>query len=252
MKKANYHTHTMRCKHAEGTEREYIETAIAAGLEALGFSDHVPFPYEDFQSRIRMDMEQLPEYIETLLALREEYRGKIEIKIGFEAEYLPEYFERMGAELAKYPVDYLIMGQHFVDSEKPENYLSRVGDKSEVLERYVDQVLEGLSTGAFAYLAHPDLPKFTGERDVYRKQMRRLCEGCKRLGIPLEINLAGVYENKHYPCEEFWRIAAEVGNEAVIGSDAHFPEMLRQEMLYEGVVSWAATLGVKIREDFRI
>lgn len=27
-KKANYHTHTKRCKHAHGEEREYIEKAI--------------------------------------------------------------------------------------------------------------------------------------------------------------------------------------------------------------------------------
>ena len=28
---ANYHTHTWRCRHADGTEREYVETAIEAG-----------------------------------------------------------------------------------------------------------------------------------------------------------------------------------------------------------------------------
>jgi len=28
---ANYHTHTSRCHHAKGTEREYIEAAIKAG-----------------------------------------------------------------------------------------------------------------------------------------------------------------------------------------------------------------------------
>ena len=33
---ANYHTHTWRCRHADGTEREYVETAIEAGLSLLG------------------------------------------------------------------------------------------------------------------------------------------------------------------------------------------------------------------------
>ena len=42
-KKANYHTHTTRCKHANGTEREYIEKAIEAGYQVLGFSDHSPY-----------------------------------------------------------------------------------------------------------------------------------------------------------------------------------------------------------------
>ena len=39
---ANYHTHTIRCKHAVGTEREYIEAAISERFKILGFSDHTP------------------------------------------------------------------------------------------------------------------------------------------------------------------------------------------------------------------
>ena len=41
------HTHTFRCGHASGTEREYIENAIAAGFDTLGFSDHAPYVFRD-------------------------------------------------------------------------------------------------------------------------------------------------------------------------------------------------------------
>lgn len=252
MNRANYHTHTWRCKHANGTEKEYIEAAIAAGIEALGFSDHVPWPFAEYVSPIRMDMGQLAEYFDTLLALKEEYKGRIEIKIGFEAEYLPKYWEELQAELSKYPVDYMIMGQHYLDMEMPSNYMSRVADKEELLGRYVDTVLEGLKTGAYAYLAHPDLPKFTGDRAFYGRQMERLCLGCKELGIPLEINLSGVYENVHYPSEEFWKIVAKVGCDAVIGYDAHNPGLLQEETTYQMCLRWAKGLGVNVREDFRI
>ena len=34
----NLHTHTFRCRHASGTEREYIENAIRSGMDLLGFS----------------------------------------------------------------------------------------------------------------------------------------------------------------------------------------------------------------------
>ena len=44
---ANYHTHTKRCNHALGEDREYVEAAIKAGLKVLGFSDHCPFVIED-------------------------------------------------------------------------------------------------------------------------------------------------------------------------------------------------------------
>ena len=78
---ANYHTHTKRCRHASGTEREYIETAVSRGLTTLGFSDHTPqiFP-NGFVSNFRMAPEETAEYFRTLRELREEtgYRcGKL-------------------------------------------------------------------------------------------------------------------------------------------------------------------------------
>ena len=38
----NMHTHTTRCHHAAGEDREYVEKAIEAGYDVLGFSDHAP------------------------------------------------------------------------------------------------------------------------------------------------------------------------------------------------------------------
>lgn len=35
--KTNYHTHTFRCKHASGTDRDYVEAAVANGFSELGF-----------------------------------------------------------------------------------------------------------------------------------------------------------------------------------------------------------------------
>ena len=71
----NYHTHTTRCGHAEGTEEEYILTALRCGFKVLGFSDHTPWAYatSGFVSRIRMLPSQLDDYVLTLRRLREKY-----------------------------------------------------------------------------------------------------------------------------------------------------------------------------------
>ena len=53
--------------------------------------ENVPFPENPFENR--MDMEELDEYLETLFALKEKYKNQIEVKIGFEVEYLPKYFD---------------------------------------------------------------------------------------------------------------------------------------------------------------
>ena len=51
--------------------------------------------------------------------------------------------------------------------------------------------------------------------------MTKLCRFCKEIDIPLEINLLGVREDRSYPCEHFWKIAAREGNSVIYGSDAH-------------------------------
>ena len=81
---ANYHTHTPRCNHAWGTEEEYVERALEAGLQILGFSDHSPqlFP-GTYYSHFRMRPELLQDYVDTVLRVREQYRGKIEIPPTF-------------------------------------------------------------------------------------------------------------------------------------------------------------------------
>ena len=116
---ANYHTHTVRCGHAKGTDREYVETAIAQGLKTLGFSEHVPMPFPDgHESRFRVPIAKLDDYVKSVLTLREEYRNDIEIHLGFEAEYYPDLFPEMKKLLSPYPVEYLLLGQHFNDSRE--------------------------------------------------------------------------------------------------------------------------------------
>ena len=221
---ANYHTHTFRCGHAEGTEREYVERAIAGGLRILGFSDHTPYDYFDSTPRnrpIRMMPEELPDYADTVRTLREEYRGRIELPLGVEAEYYPKYFPRLLELLRENGVEYMILGQHFLGNEIGEAYSGRPTLDRKLLERYVSQTAEALDTGLFTYFAHPDLLHYIGSKTVYEREMRRLCRKALETHTPLELNLLGVRENRHYPNKRFWRIAAEEGNEVILGSDAH-------------------------------
>ena len=45
MKKTNFHTHTYRCGHANGSEEDMICAAMKMGIEELGLSEHVPLPH---------------------------------------------------------------------------------------------------------------------------------------------------------------------------------------------------------------
>lgn len=222
---ANYHTHTWRCHHASGTEREYVEQAIRGGLKILGFSDHTPYPYPDgYTSGIRMGMDQLEDYVTTVLSLKEEYRDDIEIHLGLEVEYYPAYFAKLQQAVADYPVEYFLLAQHFLGNEIGDFYSGQRTEDAQKLARYCRQTKEAMETGFFTYFAHPDLIRFAGEDKVYEKEMRELCRNAKACDVPLEINFLGLYENRHYPNMRFWEIAGEEGCKVIFGADAHSPE----------------------------
>ena len=220
--RVNYHTHTWRCRHASGTEREYIEEAIGGGIKYLGFSDHAPMPFpKDYDSGFRMKMDQLEDYCDTLLELKKEYEKDIEIHIGLEAEYYPLYFDKFLDFIKDYPVEYLLQGQHCLENEYDGAGSGAPTQDPDILKKYVEQTGEGMRTGKFLYLAHPDLINFTGDEKLYQQEMRKLCLTAKEMGMPLEINLLGLLERRHYPNPLFWEVVAEEGNDVIIGVDCH-------------------------------
>lgn len=242
---ANYHTHTVRCHHAHGTEREYIEKAIAEGFQVLGFSDHVPQPYpEGFHSGIRMEISEIPDYTGTLLKLREEYKDQIQILIGYEVEYSRRFFPQLLDILKKHPVDYLIQGQHFAVNEVDGFYVGAPFTGEEKLASYVDTTIEGMETGAFTYLAHPDLPYYQGDEESYLRQMRRLVKRAVELDVPLEINMYGFSDRRNYPCDRFFKMAAEYKPKFVLGCDAHQPILVRQPEETPGLPEFLAKYGI--------
>lgn len=250
---ANYHTHTPRCHHAGGTPQEYVENAVKSGIQILGFSDHVPYPYGNGHiSHTKMAVEETGEYVEELLALREEYRDRIQLLIGYEAEYYPACFEAMMKNICQYECDYLILGQHFLNNEYDGPYSGELTNEKWRLTRYVDQVLEAIGTGKFSYIAHPDLLQYRGDEAFYQKEMRRLCEGAKELSVPLEINFLGIMEQRHYPDDRFWPIVKEVGNEVVLGCDAHQPWVIGNHELEAKARAYAESFGLKPLETIAL
>lgn len=240
----NCHTHTFRCRHAVGTEEEYIRTGIARGLKVLGFSDHSPYMFPDgYYSGFRMAVRETPGYFRTLGMLRNKYRGQIEIPIGFEVEYYPDYFEKTLDLYRRSAVtlengervgcEYLILGQHFLGNEfdDPEHCMKPTR-REERLALFVDTTISAMELGVFTYVAHPDLLNYTGPDAVYEKHMKRLCQAARELNVPLEINLLGLDEKRNYPRGLFFDIAAETGNTVVFGCDAHQPgNVARQDLL---------------------
>ena len=247
----NLHTHTPRCNHAWGSETEYVECALLEGLTVLGFSDHSPYVFPgEYYSHFRMRPEQLEDYVQTVLALREQYRGRIEIPLGLELEYYPDQLPLLLPLLKEQPIDYLLLGQHCLGNELGDHYSGRPTEDRRLLERYCDQSIAAMQTGLFTYFAHPDLIHYVGEDHAFfRSQARRLCREAKSCGLPLEINLLGMLEGKHYPNERFWAVAAEEGCTVVLGRDAHEPWHISKKEYEERGLELVRQFGLTLLEE---
>ncbi len=227
-----YHTHSYRCGHGTGTEEEYVLSAIKEGFKVIGFTEHVFLPGFE-QPGMRGSFNELDDYIDTVNKLKEKYRDQIEIHLGFECEYAKVFEDYYRSLLKEKGVEYLILGQHlFFDDNKNHIWLFKYGEPDETLTRYVDEIIKGIKTGLFTYLAHPDLfiRKYKEINSHFEKEVRRLCEACVEYDIPVEINLGGIRSKPfinpeviNYASEEFFKIAGEYPLKVVVGVDAHNP-----------------------------
>lgn len=234
-KRINLHTHTYLCKHASGTVDDYCAEAVRQHVDVLGFSDHMPFP-DGRWSRVRMDLVQIPEYLEAVTAASANYAGKLQILCGFECEYFADYRQYYTDELlGGLGLNYLIAGKHCLTWNGEENWF-RSPITDEQLQSITDEYIAAIGSRIFLYLAHPDYfaQAYFGWSDTATSCVKAICQASKDCHIPLEINAYGfrkpmIEDNgvmRHkYPLERFWEIAAEEGGvEVVVGSDAHAPK----------------------------
>ena len=256
---ANYHSHTPRCLHATGTEEEYVRQAIRTGYEILGFADHTPWPYKsDFVANMRMRLSELDGYVQTVRALKDAYADRIRIHLGLECEAFPEFYPWLREIREEKGIEYFILGNHYdTNDERNGTYFGRCTSAHQV-RRYVEATVAGMESGLFVYLAHPDLflmsyPRFDDEA---KRASRELCEAALRLDMPLEYNMLG--RSRHisdrlrggvgYTTREFWEIAAETGNRAIIGVDAHSPKQLDCANGFRDARKLLQGMGIRVME----
>lgn len=253
----NFHTHTARCHHAVGSDEAYVQAAIAAGITELGFSDHMPLDEHVIEAD-RMKEVEFAGYLASLQSLKEKYADVIHIYIGLECEYYADRDSLYASFLKQ--VDYLILGQHY-PCPNGEDYCFNGTDERTL--QYGRQVIAGLNSGYFSYLAHPDYFMFV--RDSFSEACVQtsyaMLKEAKRLQIPVEINLKGYRRKRQlidgrlvpaYPNPRLFAIAAEIGNDVVFGLDCHDPRhfaLFQQEI--EQFQTEYADLGLHYLEAWR-
>lgn len=234
--KVNWHSHTFRCKHAEGDVADYCRTAIENGVKTLGISDHMPTP-DGRWSSVRMTLEELPDYCRATRLAAEEFPD-LDIYLGLECEYIAEYHNFYKDEfIGRHGIEFLSGAIHlypYKDGWRSAYSADCLNDTA-ALAAYTRHMLEVIDSGLFVFIAHPDL--FGAFYDLWDAETeaaaRDIAEAARETHIPLEINAYGLRkqfkvtsagERPMYPWLPFWEIVAEVGAPVIVNSDAHRPQ----------------------------
>jgi histidinol-phosphatase (PHP family) len=249
---SNLHTHT-HFSDGSSPPEDYIKEAIGQGFRSLGFSDHSPLP---FDNTFALREERAQEYCDTIIRLKNKYKGKLDILLGMEVDYIPGVGHPPSWFRQKFPLDFIIGSVHlvknadeeelwFIDGPHAETYdngLSKVfgGDIRKAVTAYYLQLQELISVYKPDIVGHPDKIKMHNKGRYFDENepwYRKLVD--ETLGVILdarcwmEVNTRGIYKKRSdtlFPGPEVLRKAHALGIPVTITSDAHKPHELSQHM----------------------
>lgn len=231
----DYHTHTYRCGHATGTMSEYIETAIARGIDEIGLTDHLWLYWIPQNERSRewaIAEEEYQRHYEEMLEARERHRKQIRVRVAVEADYVAGHEEQLLEILSRFDFDFILGSVHFMDGwliDAPE-YAHRYREErvAEIYRRYFGNLQRAVRLGFADVLAHLDLPKkfgFLPEEDL-TELVHETLDVIARAGVAVEVSTAGLRKpiGEIYPSETILREMKKRDIPIVLSSDAHAPK----------------------------
>lgn len=220
------HSHTPLCRHAVGLPSEYAAVAEDRGLRGLLVTCHNPMP-DGFSSGVRMRPAEFDEYVELVAQARDEWAGRVDVRLGLEADYFAGYEGWLERQLASADFHYVLGSVHPQIAEFRERYWD--DDPTQVQRTYFQLLADAAETGLFDCLAHPDLIK---NMTVDQWQPSRIMDDVRRsldriaaTGMAMELNTSGtnkaIAEMNPFPA-----MLVEMSERQIpvcIGADAHEP-----------------------------
>ena len=245
---SSMHTHTIFC---DG--KDDIETMCRAAYEkklcAIGFSAHAPTEKQmGVKSNWNLKDEKVGQYVSEVLAAKKRWHGKLDVYLGYEADYIKGRRSPLDNDITSLNLDYIIGSVHYIlpengaepftvdgSAEEFEKGLREGfnGDAEALMRCYYDALAEMITQGGFDILGHADLIKkncigknyWKEESEIRRqREIAELIAGASNLNIAIEVNTGGINRkkiNETYPSLTFLRIIKEFNLPVIITSDAH-------------------------------
>lgn len=234
MLRFDYHTHHHRCGHAVGSIHDYCEAALNLGLTTFGVSDHGPAYWLDgdhAQPQTQMACSAVSGYVAEVQLERENYEGRLDIKVGLEADWIPGRTDDLKQILDNNPFDYVLGSVHYIlgrsifartrwDSE----------DASDVYTAYYEELCRAAVSGHFDILSHLTAVEAYGppiDPALAGSLYPMVADAIKESGCVVELNTSG-YRKRPHADDPFpnHRLLAELVSRRVpltFGSDCHAP-----------------------------
>ena len=233
MKRQDLHTHTTYSD-GKNTPEEMILAAAYEGLDTIGISDH---SYTSIDESYCIKKDKIAEYAAEISALKEKYRGKIEVLCGIEQDYFSDEPTDM-FDYAIGSVHYIKAGGEYIPVDESAEILKKAADKHfggdmyALVEEYYRLEADVIRKTNADIIGHFDLitkfqertPLFDENNPRYISAWKKACDELLKTKKPFEINTGAIsrgYRTTPYPSEEIRQYILENNGTLILSSDSH-------------------------------
>lgn len=260
-----------------GFVESFVEAALAAGLDEVGFTEHLyrcveaaPTLGAFWESEPKRDLAadtkaffkedltlSLERYVDAVVAAKD---AGLPVALGLEVDFFPDTIDAVLELLEPYPFDFLIGSVHWIGGwavDYPPSYyeFARRGVRR-AYEDYFAIERQLAASGAVDVLAHVDVVKKTGARldhpplELYAGVVAAAVES----DTAVEVSSAGWHQRAEecYPAPSFLRMFADAGVPITLASDAHYAHQVGRDRDRLVAVARKAGYTERVRFEGRV
>lgn len=260
--RADFHMHTEFSGDSDAPVRAMLDAALEKGMESVCITDHFDEDYpEDRETGRNPFLFDIDRYFQVLEGLREEYAGRIDVRIGVELGLQPHLGERYHVLTGKKPFDFVIGSLHLIHGMDPYDRIIFQGrSDAEVYREAFQATLKNLEKiKDFDVLGHIDYVVRYGTHQAQEYSYRAFSDEIDGIlkkvidmGKGIELNTGGLKYGLGFcnPHPDVIRRYRELGGEIItVGSDAHCPEHAAYDFEKAGAILEAC--GFRYYTEYR-
>ncbi|KIW32791.1 uncharacterized protein PV07_04312 [Cladophialophora immunda] len=263
----SHHSHSGQfcADHARDSLEDVVQTAISKNMSVFALTEHMPRHEQDRYpgelNTLEMHFANEAAYVAEALRLRQKYKDRIELPLGFEGEWIrPESEDLIKQSLDRHPYDFFVGSVHHVhtipidyDHAMYHDARAKAGGTDErIFEDYFDAQFAMLQALRPPVVGHFDLIRLKSDdpnqsfkrmKGVWARISRNL-DCIARYGGILEINSSAVRKGmaEPYPQGEICQAALERDIRFCLSDDSHGVDQIAHS--YSHVLDFLQKVGI--------